>query len=92
MYCALKDDTHARYLVQLTNCDAKYLQIDHCDDDIRHISKHSLKKYIKEKVMNNALQNLVKENRTKEKQKKLHSEITFRYAICRLDCFKWGDL
>ena len=73
VYCALKEDTRKGDFVQLTNCDRKYLQIDLCDDDIRDISKHSWKKYIKEKVMNAALQHLVNENSTKEKTK----EVTF---------------
>ena len=63
VYCALKEGTHKGDLVQQTeNIFKLIIDVD--------LSKHSQKKFIKEKVMNAALQHLVNENSTKENNNK----------------------
>ena len=64
VYCALKEDTHKGDFGQQTENIMKLI----IDVDL---SKHSQKKFIKEKVMNAALQHLVNENSTTEKNNKI---------------------
>ena len=60
-------DTIKVDFVSLVNADKEDLEINLSDDEIQDLSKHTWKKYVKEKIKYFAHQYLVKENSAKEK-------------------------
>ena len=67
VYTALKEDSRKGDLVSLVNSDKEEFEIDCTDEEIKTMSRHTWKQFIKKKKKKFALKCLLEENNSKEK-------------------------
>ena len=69
VYTALKEDSRKGDFVSLVNSDKEDFEIDCTDEEIKTMSRHTWKQFIKKKTKRFALKYLLEENSSKEKTK-----------------------
>ena len=74
VYMAQKEDSRKGDFIDLTNRDRESLNIEYEDEEIKSMTKHSWKKFVKEKVKLAAFTELKNKNSRKEKTKEIHFE------------------